>query len=84
MQLSTNNLNQLPANIKVPSYDREQIKVKMLHLGFGAFHRAHQAIFADILATEQQSNWGFCEVNLVGGEQQIEDLLAQDCLYNVV
>lgn len=84
MQLSTNNLNQLPANIKVPSYDREQIKVKMLHLGFGAFHRAHQAIFANILATEQQSNWGFCEVNLVGGEQQIEDLLAQDCLYNVV
>ncbi|BBU98332.1 mannitol dehydrogenase family protein [Providencia rettgeri] len=84
MQLSTNNLNQLPATIKVPSYDREQVKVKMLHLGFGAFHRAHQAIFADILATEQQSDWGFCEVNLVGGEQQIEDLLAQDCLYNVV
>ncbi len=83
MQLSTNNLNQLPKSIKVPSYDRNQVKTKMLHLGFGAFHRAHQAIFAEILASEHQSDWGFCEVNLVGGEQQINDLIAQDYLYNV-
>ncbi len=83
MQLSKNNLNQLPDSINVPNYDRNQIKTKMLHLGFGAFHRAHQAIFADILASEHQSDWGFCEVNLVGGEQQIEDLIAQDYLYNV-
>ena len=83
MQLSANNLNQLPDSIKVPHYDRSRVKTKMLHLGFGAFHRAHQAIFADILASEHQSDWGLCEVNLVGGEQQIEDLIAQDYLYNV-
>lgn len=83
MQLSTNNLNQLPQSITVPNYDRNAVKAKMLHIGFGAFHRAHQAIFADILATEHQSDWGFCEINLVGGEQQIEDLIAQDYLYNV-
>lgn len=84
MQLSTNNLNQLPHSINVPKYDRNAVKTKMLHLGFGAFHRAHQAIFAEILASEHQSDWGFCEVNLVGGEQQIEALIAQDFLYNVV
>jgi hypothetical protein len=53
---------------------------RIVHLGFGAFHRAHQAVYADILAAEHGSDWGYCEVNLIGGEQQIADLKAQDNL----
>lgn len=52
-------------------------------LGFGAFHRAHQGVYADILATEHFSDWGYYEVNLIGGEQQIADLQQQDNLYTV-
>lgn len=83
MNLSTKTLSQLPKTVVVPKYDRSAIKTKIVHLGFGAFHRAHQAVYADILATEHLSDWGYCEVNLIGGEKQIEDLKAQDYLYSV-
>lgn len=56
---------------------------RIVHLGFGAFHRAHQGVYADILATEHFSDWGYYEVNLIGGEQQIADLQQQDNLYTV-
>ena len=44
---------------------------------------AHQAVYADILASEHGSDWGYTEVNLIGGEQQIADLRQQDRLYTV-
>lgn len=83
MKLSNNTLSQLPETVVVPKYDRNSIKTKIVHLGFGAFHRAHQAVFTDILAAEHNSDWGYCEVNLIGGEKQIEDLKAQDYLYSI-
>lgn len=83
MRLSNQTLSQLPQQVVVPNYDRNKLKTKIVHLGFGAFHRAHQAVYADILASEQGSDWGYCEVNLIGGEKQIEDLKQQDYLFSV-
>lgn len=83
MRLSTNTLTQLPESVTVPNYDRNQVRTRIVHLGFGAFHRAHQAVYADILASQFKSDWGYCEVNLIGGEKQIEDLKTQDYLYSV-
>lgn len=83
MKLSAKTLVNLPVDVVIPAYDRDNIKTRIVHLGFGAFHRAHQAVYADILATKHGSDWGYCEVNLVGGEKQIEDLKAQDYLYSV-
>jgi fructuronate reductase len=73
----------LAANAIVPQYDRSKLVPRLVHLGFGAFHRAHQAVYADILAQEYGSDWGYCEINLIGGEQQIADLKQQDMLYSV-
>lgn len=73
----------LTAKATLPSYDRSKLVSRIVHLGFGAFHRAHQAVYADILAAEQGSDWGYTEVNLIGGEQQIADLQKQDLLYTV-
>lgn len=73
----------LAANAIVPQYDRSKLVPRLVHLGFGAFHRAHQAVYADILAQEHGSDWGYCEINLIGGEQQIADLNQQDRLYSV-
>ncbi|MBV8044257.1 mannitol dehydrogenase family protein [Pluralibacter sp.] len=73
----------LTANASVPGYDRSTLVPRIVHLGFGAFHRAHQAVYADILAQEYGSDWGYTEVNLIGGEQQIADLKRQDNLYTV-
>lgn len=73
----------LAARAALPGYDRTKLVTRIVHLGFGAFHRAHQGVYADILAAEHNSDWGYCEVNLIGGEQQIADLKQQDNLYTV-
>lgn len=73
----------LKAKATLPTYDRNKLVPRIVHLGFGAFHRAHQSVYADILAAEHGSDWGYCEVNLIGGEQQIADLKQQDNLYTV-
>lgn len=73
----------LNARATLPDYDRSKLVPRIVHLGFGAFHRAHQAVYTDILASEHGSDWGFHEVNLIGGEQQIADLKQQDNLYTV-
>ncbi|HHB1425595.1 TPA: mannitol dehydrogenase family protein [Serratia odorifera] len=77
------NANDLTTSIARPSYDRNRLVARMVHLGFGAFYRAHQAVFADLLASQYGSDWGYCTVNLVGGEQLISDLKRQDLLYSV-
>ena len=74
---------QLNSQVLLPSYDRNQLKTRIVHLGFGAFHRAHQGLITSEMLTKTGSDWGICEVNLFGGEQLIEQLRAQDHLYSV-
>lgn len=75
--------SQLNANVIVPSYDRSRLKSRIVHLGFGAFHRAHQALFTNEMLEKTGSDWGICEVNLVGGEALIKQLREQNHLYTV-
>jgi len=53
-----------------------------VHLGIGAFHRAHQAVFTENAIAEQGGDWG-----IIGASLQRADvpdaLTAQDCLYTV-
>lgn len=39
----------LSAKATLPDYDRAALAARMVHLGFGAFHRAHQGVYTDIL-----------------------------------
>ncbi|KYN79805.1 D-mannonate oxidoreductase [Vibrio cidicii] len=77
--LSTDRFTQLPQ----PTYSRSQLKSRIVHLGFGAFHRAHQALFTNEMLEKTGSDWGICEINLFGGEDLITQLRAQDHLYTV-
>lgn len=74
-------IDRLPADVQRPRYDSSKLKTRMVHIGFGAFHRAHQALCSDKLA-EQGSDWGYCEVNLNSGEL-IQALRQQDHLYTL-
>jgi len=74
-------IDRLPADVQRPAYDRSQLKTRMVHIGFGAFHRAHQALASDKLAA-QGSDWGYCEVNLNSGAL-IQALRQQDLLYTL-
>lgn len=75
-------VDKLPASALIPHYDRTRLKTRMLHIGFGAFHRAHQAVCSDKLASDHGSDWGYCEVNLNSGEL-ITALREQSLLYSV-
>ncbi|MFO1324918.1 MAG: mannitol dehydrogenase family protein [Burkholderiales bacterium] len=56
--------------------------VGILHLGLGAFHRAHQAVYTDdVLAADPR--WGICGVSLKT-PRAIEPLAAQDGLYTLL
>lgn len=70
--------------IQQTNYDKTKLKPKIIHLGFGAFHRAHQALYTDELARKTDSDWGYCEINLMRGEQVIQQLNAQQLQYCVL
>ncbi|OJT38650.1 mannitol dehydrogenase family protein [Serratia plymuthica] len=81
MTLSSNSV--LPAAIARPGYARERIKPRIVHLGFGAFFRAHQAVYAEQLANEHAGDWGYGVISMHNGQQKIADLRQQDLLYTV-
>ena len=83
MKLSNKTLDSLQPSVVVPSYNRDEIQQRMIHIGFGAFHRAHQAVYADLLASKHNSTWGYGEVNLMRGGKKIDDLKAQDYLFSI-
>jgi fructuronate reductase len=46
-RLSNSTLQALPGSVAIPRYDRDRIVPGIVHLGVGAFHRAHQAAYVD-------------------------------------
>ncbi|WP_437888773.1 mannitol dehydrogenase family protein [Phytobacter sp. V91] len=74
----------LPDSVKLPIYDRHALRSRIVHLGFGAFHRAHQALLTDRVLNAQGGDWGICEISLFSGDQLMAQLRAQDHLYTVL
>ncbi len=72
----------LTANATLPTYDRSALIPVSFILVLARFI-ALIRLYADILASEHGSDWGYTEVNLIGGEQQVADLQQQDLLYTV-
>lgn len=75
---------QLPENVLMPQYDRQQLKTRIVHFGFGAFHRAHQALLTDRVLNAQGGDWGICEISLFSGDRLMSQLREQDHLYTVL
>ena len=74
----------LPANVKQPQYDRQQLRSRIVHFGFGAFHRAHQALLTDRVLNSEGGDWGICEISLFSGDKLMSQLRAQDHLFTVL
>lgn len=74
----------LPDGVQTPRYDRQQLKTRMVHFGFGAFHRAHQALLTDRVLNAQGGDWGICEISLFSGDTLMRQLREQDHLYTVL
>jgi fructuronate reductase len=66
-----------------PSYNRDEIGIGIVHLGLGAFHRSHQAMYTEqLLNLEGAGDWGICGVSFRNEALQTQ-LNSQDCLYTM-
>ncbi len=74
----------LPAGVSMPCYPREILQSRIVHLGFGAFHRAHQALLTDRVLNACGGDWGICETSMFSGEALMAALRRQDHLYTVM
>ena len=83
-ELNQANLGSL--TIPVPSYDRSQVKVGIVHFGVGGFHRAHQAMYIDQLMEQGEAlDWGICGVGVMPFDLRMKEAMqSQDCLYTLV
>jgi fructuronate reductase len=83
-RLSEATRHELPGAVAQPAYDRAACGIGILHLGLGAFHRAHQAVYTDdVLARPGgDRDWAIHGVSL--RHSGVRDQLApQDGLYTV-
>ncbi|AUJ80851.1 fructuronate reductase [Enterobacter cancerogenus] len=74
----------LPSHVQQPHYDRQSLRSRIVHFGFGAFHRAHQALLTDRVLNAKGGDWGICEISLFSGDVLMSQLRAQDHLFTVL
>lgn len=86
VELRAENLEAIAARgVEVPRYDRSAVRTGIVHLGVGAFHRVHQALYTDDLLARGETAWGICGVGVLPQDERMAQVLrAQDHLYTVV
>jgi mannitol-1-phosphate/altronate dehydrogenase len=86
VKLSGKNLGRLKdRGIKVPGYDRKALRPRIVHLGLGHFHRAHQALYIDGLLNQGLCDSGIFGINLVPDAYPLAERAgAQDYLYSLL
>lgn len=82
MRLSSRNFLAEAAGLERFTYDRDKQAVGIVHLGLGAFHRAHQAVYTDLAMSEGDRDWAICGVSLRSPSAR-DQLMPQDGLYSV-
>jgi mannitol-1-phosphate/altronate dehydrogenase len=71
--------------LRVPHYDRRTLRSRIVHLGLGHFHRAHQAFYIDELLNRGLCDSGIFEINLVPDSYPLAKIaLEQDYLYTLL
>ena len=73
----------LPDSVSGPAYDAKALKPGIVHIGLGAFHRAHQAVFTQRALEKSFGPWGIVAVNL-RSRDPVQALAEQDGLYSVI
>lgn len=83
MRLCDAQIHQVPVLVKRPTYDRSQVTPGIVHLGVGAFHRAHQAVMTEAVLASGDLGWGIVGAGLVTPGTR-DALQPQDGLYTLV
>jgi fructuronate reductase len=82
VRLSTASLSALPGSVAKPRYDRNAQACGIVHIGLGAFHRAHQAVYTDDAMNDGDRDWGIVGASLRGAQVKAR-IAPQDGLYTV-
>lgn len=85
-RLAAATLPVLRDHLPTPGYDRSALRVGIVHVGVGGFHRAHQAMYLDRLMNDGAAlDWAICGVGVLAADSRMRDALhAQDGLYTLV
>ncbi len=82
MRLCTTTIDALDRAIARPDYDRKAVRAGIVHLGIGAFHRAHQAVYFDDCLARGETAWGVVGASLRSPATR-DALAPQDWLYTL-
>jgi mannitol 2-dehydrogenase len=85
-QLSLETLEQLSHVVSAPLYDRKKLIPSIVHIGVGAFHRSHQAVYLNTYAQETGDlTWGILGAGVLPSDAKMQEALkAQDFLFCVI
>ena len=83
LRLSPGTLGQAKAGCVLPGYDRASLRTGIVHLGLGAFARAHLATYTDDLLATASGDWGIVGVSLQRPDQR-DRLMPQSGLYTAL
>jgi fructuronate reductase len=82
-RLSFAQWSRIPAAAR-PLVDPRDLTLGIVHLGLGAFHRAHQAVYTErAMSASGTTQWGICAV-AQRSRTVLDELEPQDGLYTVV
>ena len=81
-RLSHTTLSRIPAGQR-PDYDPRELEIGIVHLGLGAFHRAHQAVYTELALAREPGRWGICGVTQ-RSRTVVHQLAPQEGLYTVL
>ena len=82
MRLSEETKQLLAERVERPGYDRTRPARRIVHLGIGAFHRAHQAVYTDDANRAGGEQWSIIGVSL-RSEGARDQMAPQDGLFTV-
>ena len=80
-RLSLATLGSVPERYR-PRADPRALPVRMVHLGPGAFHRAHQAVYTEDAVAASGDEWGICGITQRSADV-VGQLGPQDGLYSL-
>ena len=81
-RLNARTLTALAPAVAKPLRFGGDLETGIVHIGLGAFHRAHQAVYTDDSLNRTPGPWGICGVSLRSPDTR-DALAPQDCLYTV-
>jgi fructuronate reductase len=83
IRLEEGSARALPPTVRRFTYDRAAVRTGIVHLGTGAFHRAHQATYYEAALEAGDLRWGVLGASLRSASVR-DQMVPQDGLYSVV